>query len=163
MRIESFLRESPVFQISRSARRIEASVNRILKDQDVTFFEALVLAAVFFEKKVPIKPSALAETFETTRGNMSHCLSSLEAKGLVRRRIDPEDARALRLTLLPAGRKRAAQLVGILDQMQNRFEQILGTTGLESMRRQMFVIESVSQRLPRSVDETDERLKDQGA
>jgi len=143
MRIESFLRQSPLFQISRSARRLDALLTRILRDEEVTFFEALVLAAIFFEKKRGTRPSELAETFQTTRGNVSHCLASLEAKGLVRRRIDPEDARAFQLTLQPAGRKRAARVVGILDQMQGRFEQTSGTRDLEAMLRQMFVVESL--------------------
>ncbi len=82
MRIESFLQQSPVFQASRTARRMEASLNAILRDEGLTFFESLVLAAIFFEKKGGIKPSALAETFQTTRGNVSHCISSLEAKGI---------------------------------------------------------------------------------
>src|SRR5579859_2893026 len=107
MRIESFLRHSPIFQASRIARRMEASLNLILQEEGLTFFEALILAAIFFEKKGDIKPSSLAETFQTTRGNVSHCISSLEAKGLVRRRIDPEDARALQLVLQPSGRRRA--------------------------------------------------------
>ncbi len=105
MRIESFLRQSPVFQASRIARRMEASLNLILREEELTFFESLILAAIFFEKKGGIKPSDLAETFQTTRGNVSHCISSLEAKGLVRRRIDPDDARAFQLVLQAAGRK----------------------------------------------------------
>src|ERR1700744_6366419 len=105
MRIESFLLQSPVFQASRIARRMEASLNTILREEGLTFFESLVLAAIFFESKSGFKPSALAETFQTTRGNISHCVSSLEAKGLVRRRIDPDDARAFQLVLLPAGKK----------------------------------------------------------
>lgn len=143
MRIESFLKQSPVFQVGRSARKLETLLNQILRDEEVTFFEALVLAAIFFEKKGGIKPSELAETFQTTRGNVSHCLSSLEAKQLVRRRIDPEDARALQITLLPAGRKRAARVVGILDRMQGHFEGMLGTKGLEALKAQLFVIESL--------------------
>ena len=109
----------------------------------VTFFEALVLAAIFFEKKGGIKPSELAETFQTTRGNVSHCISSLEAKGLVRRRIDPEDARAFQLVLQPAGRKRAARVVGILDRMQGQFEKELGVARLETMLRQMYAVEEL--------------------
>ena len=84
MRIEAFLRQSPIVQASRMARRMEASLNLVLKDEGVTAFEALVLAAIFFEKRGEINPSALAEAFETTRSNVSHCISSLEAKGLVR-------------------------------------------------------------------------------
>lgn len=143
MRIESFLKQSPVFQISLSARRLESLLTRILRAEEVTFFEALVLAAMFFEKKRGVKPSELAATFQTTRGNVSQCLSSLEAKGLVRRRIDPDDARAVQLTLLPAGRKRATQVVGILHRMQGQFEQIVGTKGLEAMAARMFAVESL--------------------
>ena len=80
MRIESFLRQSPIFQASRIARRMEASLNLVLRDEGLTLFEALVLAAIFFEKKGGVKPSSLAETFQTTRGNVSHCISSLEAR-----------------------------------------------------------------------------------
>jgi DNA-binding MarR family transcriptional regulator len=160
MRIESFLRQSPVFQISRTARRLDALLTRVLRNEEVTFFEALVLAAIFFEKKRGIKPSELAETFHTTRGNVSHCISSLEAKGLVRRRIDPEDARAFQLTLQPAGRKRAARVVGILDQMQNRFEQIMRTAGVEEMLRQMFIVESLCSGLARSADEARPEAQD---
>ena len=143
MRIESFLQQSPVFQTSRIARRMEASLNAILRDEGLTFFESLVLAAIFFEKKGGIKPSALAETFQTTRGNVSHCISSLEAKGLVRRRIDPHDARALYLILQPAGRKQAARVVGILDRMQRRFEESVGTEKLQTMLGQMNVMEEL--------------------
>jgi DNA-binding MarR family transcriptional regulator len=143
MRIESFLRQNPVFQTSRIARRMEASLNLVLRDQDLTFFESLVLAAIFFEKKGGVKPSYLAETFQTTRGNVSHCVSSLEAKGLVRRKIDTEDARALQLVLLPAGRKQAVRVVGILDRMQRHFEESVGVARLEAMLEQMHVVEKL--------------------
>ncbi|HEX3373293.1 MAG TPA: hypothetical protein VHS13_03740 [Edaphobacter sp.] len=68
MRIEAFLRQSPVFQMSRIARRMEASLNEILQAEELTFFEALMLAAIFFETPGGIKPSVLSETFQTTRG-----------------------------------------------------------------------------------------------
>jgi DNA-binding MarR family transcriptional regulator len=147
MRIESFLQQSPVFQASRIARRMEASLNAILRDESLTFFESLVLAAIFFESKSGIKPSVLAETFQTTRGNISHCVSSLEAKGLVRRRIDPEDARAFQLVLQPTGRKRAMRVIGILDRMQRHFEETIGIEKLQTMLGQMGVMEQLCSRL----------------
>jgi DNA-binding MarR family transcriptional regulator len=126
---------------------VEASLNVVLREEGVTFFEALVLAAIFFEKKGGIQPSQLAETFQTSRGNVSHCISSLEAKGLVWRKIDAEDARALRLVLQPAGRKRAVRVVGILDRMQRHFEETVGVGKLESMVRQVGVIEELCSQL----------------
>lgn len=150
MRIEVYLQQSPIFQANRIARRMDASLNLILQDEEVTLFEALVLAAIFFEKRGEIKPSALAEAFQTTRGNVSHCISSLEAKGLVKRKIDAHDARALQLVLLPAGRKRAVRVVGILDRMQRHFEESVGIAKLEAMLTQMSVVEELCARLVKS-------------
>jgi DNA-binding MarR family transcriptional regulator len=147
VRIEAFLSQSPIVQITRVARRVEASLDRILREEGVTFFEALVLAAIFFEKKGGIRPSQLAETFQTSRGNVSHCISSLETKGLVKRRLDPADARALRLLLEPAGRKRAVRVVGVLDRMQRHFEQSVGVGRLESMLEKMGMVEELCSKL----------------
>jgi DNA-binding MarR family transcriptional regulator len=152
MRIEAFLRQSPIVQTSRIARRMEASLNRVLKDEEVTAFEALVLAAIFFEKRGEVKPSALAEAFETTRSNVSHCISSLEARGLVERKIDPEDARAVQLVLRPQGRRRAARVVGILDRMQRQFEGGIGVAKLEGMIAQMAEVEKLCSRLGEVAD-----------
>ena len=149
MRIEAFLQQSPIFQASRIARRMDASLNLVLQDEGVSAFEALVLAAIFFEKRGEIKPSALAEAFETTRSNVSHCISSLEAKGLVQRRIDPEDARAVQLVLRGQGKKRAVRVVGILDRMQRRFEEGIGAAKLAAMLEQMCAVEELCSRLAR--------------
>jgi DNA-binding MarR family transcriptional regulator len=154
MRIEAFLQQSPIVQASRVARRMEASLNLVLKAEEVTAFEALVLAAIFFEKRGEIKPSSLAQAFETTRSNVSHCISSLEAKGLVQRRIDPEDARAVQLVLRPLGRRRAVRVVGILDRMQRQFEEGVGAAKLEATLKQMCAIEELSARLARSTTES---------
>ena len=149
MRIEAFLKQSPVFQASRIARRMDASLNLLLQDEGVTAFEALILAAIFFEKRGEIKPSALAEAFQTTRGNVSHCVSSLEAKGLVKRRIDPEDARAVQLVLRPQGKKRAVRVVAILDRMQRRLEDGVGTAKLEGMLAQLGAVDEICARAAR--------------
>jgi DNA-binding MarR family transcriptional regulator len=146
MRIEAFLRQSPIVQTSRIARRMEASLNLVLKDEEVTAFEALVLAAIFFERRGEIKPSALADAFETTRSNVSHCISSLEARGLVQRKIDPEDARAVQLVLRPQGKRKAVRVVGILDRMQRQFEAGIGAAKLEGVIRQMTEVEELCSR-----------------
>ena len=150
MRIESFLRQSPIFQTGRIARRMDAALTQILGQEGLTLFESLILTAIFFEKNRFLKPSDLAETFQTTRGNVSHCLSSLEASGLIRRRIDPEDARAFQLILQPAGKKRAARVAGILDRMQSQFEDAIGPAALKSMLERMAAVEEVCSRMEAS-------------
>lgn len=119
------------------ARRMDAALAEVLKGEELSVFEAMVLVAIFFEKRGEIKPSVLAVAFQTTRGNVSHCVSSLEAKGLVERRIDPEDARGFQLMLKPSGRRRAVRVVGILDRIQRQLEEAMGVATLESMLKQL--------------------------
>ncbi len=131
MRIESFLKQSPIFEASRIARRLDADLGSILQSEELNFLESLVLVAIFFEESRPVQPSQLAETFSTSRGNVSHCISSLEAKGLLQRKIHAEDARSFHLSLKPNGKKRAMRVIGILDQMQRIFEEKIGTAELK--------------------------------
>ncbi len=135
MRIESFLKESPMFCISLTARRFDALTIRLLEADDLNFLEALILATLFFEAPAAVRPSQLAETFGSTRGNVSHCISSLEAKGFVQRKIDPQDARAYHLTLKPQGRKTAVRVIGALDKVQREFENKVGKDALQSALR----------------------------
>jgi DNA-binding MarR family transcriptional regulator len=142
MRIDAFLRESPMFAVNRAARRFEALAAGALGDDGLSFLEGLTLAAVFFEGPDTVKPSQLAEAFETTRGNVSHCVSSLEAKGLLQRKIDPEDARAYRLALKPQGKRCAVRVIAALDKLQKEFETEIGKTALGEMLKSIRKLEA---------------------
>lgn len=141
MRIDAFLHESPMFAVSRAARRFEALAARALAADDLSFLEGLTLAALFFEAPRPVKPSHLAETFGTTRGNVSHCISSLEAKGLLQRKIDPEDARAYQLALKPQGRRAAVRVIAAFDLLQKQFENEIGKAALGEMLKSLRKLE----------------------
>ncbi len=142
MRIDAFLRESPMFAVNRAARRFESLASRVLAPDHLGFLEALVLAALFFEAPRQVKPSQLAETFATTRGNLSHCISSLEAKGLLLRRIDPNDARAYLLALKPLGKRCAVRVIAALDRMQKEFESEIGKAPLAEMIKSLRKLEA---------------------
>lgn len=144
MRIDAFLRESPMFAVNRAARRFDALATEVLGEDGLSFLEGLTLAAVFFESPKTIKPSQLAEAFATTRGNVSHCVSSLEAKGLLQRRIDPEDARAYQLALKPQGRRCALRVIAALDKLQREFESEIGKSALGEMLRVLKKLEGVA-------------------
>ena len=130
MRIDAFLRESPMFAVNRAARKFNSFADLALAADKLSFLEGLVLVAILFEAPRQIKPSQLADTFATTRANISHSLSSLEAKGLLQRNIDPEDARAYLLTLKPAGRRCAMRVIRAHDRMQQAFEKEVGKPAL---------------------------------
>jgi len=142
MRIDAFLNESPMFAVNRAARRFESLASQVFAADHLNFLEGLVLAALFFEAERTVKPSELAETFATTRGNISHCISSLETKGLLQRKIDPEDARAYQLTLKPLGKKCAVRVIGAFDKLQKEFEQEIGKTPLGEMLKVLRELEA---------------------
>jgi DNA-binding MarR family transcriptional regulator len=143
MRIDAFLEQSPMFAVNRAARRFDSLTAQVLSGDGLSFLEGLVLTAMFFEAPLPVKPSQLAETFGTTRGNVSHCVSSLEAKGLLQRRIDLEDARAYQLTLKPQGKRCAVRVIGAFDKLQKEFEKEIGKTALGEMLKSLRSIEAL--------------------
>ena len=142
MRINAFLDESPMFAVSCAARRFEALAAHSLADDGLNFLEGLTLAALFFEGPKMARPSQLAETFGMTRGNVSHCLSSLEAKGLLHRKIDIEDARAYQLTLKPNGKKCALRVIAAFDRLQKEFESEIGKAALSEMLKAIRKLEA---------------------
>jgi DNA-binding MarR family transcriptional regulator len=135
MRIDAFLKESPMFAISRASRRFDALALETLAADGLGFFGGLVLAAIYFEAPRPVKPSHLADTFATTRSNVSHCVASLEAKGLLQRKIDPADARAYQLSLKPQGKKCALRVVSAFEKLQRGFEREIGKPAMSEMLR----------------------------
>jgi DNA-binding MarR family transcriptional regulator len=143
MRIDAFLQQSPMFAVNRAARRFESLTTRVLAGDGLGFLEGLILAAMFFEAPQLIKPSQLAETFGTTRGNVSHSVSSLEGKGLLQRRIDPEDARAYLLMLKPRGKRCAMRVIGAFDKLQNEFEEEIGKPALGEMLKSLRRLEAL--------------------
>ena len=132
-----------MFAVNRAARRFESLTAQVLAGDGLGFLEGLVVAGIFFEAPRPVKPSQLAETFGTTRGNVSHCISSLEAKGLLQRKIDPGDARAYQLTLKPEGKRCALRVIGAFDKLQKEFEQEVGKTPLRAMLKDLRKIEAL--------------------
>jgi DNA-binding MarR family transcriptional regulator len=130
-----------MFAVNRAARRFEALAAEVLRDDGLSFLEGLTLAAVFFEAPKTVKPSQLAEAFGTTRGNVSHCVSSLEAKGLLLRKIDPGDARAYQLALKPNGKRCALRVIAALDKLQREFEAEIGKSALGEMLKTLRKLE----------------------
>ena len=143
MRIDAFLQESPMFAVNRAARRFESLTTQVLAADSLSFLEGLTLAAMFFEAPLPVKPSQLAETFGTTRGNISHCVSSLEAKGLLHRKIDPADARVFLLTLKPLGKRCALRVIAAFDKLQKEFEEEVGKTALKETLKNLRRLEAM--------------------
>jgi DNA-binding MarR family transcriptional regulator len=144
MKIDKFLAESPVFAIAKAARTVEANLNRALRSEGLGFFQGLLLVAVFFEDAGQVSPSQLAASFSTTRGNVSHGLSALEARGFVKRQIDVDDARVLRITIRPEGRRCAMRVMKCFNAVEARIEDELGVAKVGTAIEVMARVEQIS-------------------
>ena len=127
MKIENYLRESPVFTINVIHEQIVTNVNQRLRNENVNLLQGLILTALVFEEGASVTPSDLARVFQTSRGNISHAISDLEYKGLVLRSLSPKDARKFFILVKPEGKKIAYRLIKFYDRLQEAFEAELGS------------------------------------
>ncbi|MGE0632593.1 MAG: MarR family winged helix-turn-helix transcriptional regulator [Pseudobdellovibrionaceae bacterium] len=121
MRIEKFLETSPLFILFGAYSEIIGGYQKRFAREGVHFLEALVLTGIFFEEK-PVRPTALAKTFSSSKSNISHTLRSLEKKGLIERNISQEDARAYFFSITKEGLKKVPKLVKIFDSTEQQIE-----------------------------------------
>lgn len=131
MKIEDYLSQAPIFMLDRTSRTLLSSVSATLKPEKLSFLQSLVLVAIFFENDNSALPSTLARSFQTTKANMSHCLSALERLGWVKRELREEDSRSYRISLTPDGRKKSIRLIKLYGDLQERFENQIGANRLQ--------------------------------
>ena len=132
MKINAYLKASPIVALNTIYESVITDFNRRLKSDGVNLTQGLILTALFFENSEVVTPSQLAEVFQTSRANISHSISHLEANGWVRRSVNPENARQIHILLKPEGRKLAIKLVKRYDELQNEIEKQMG---LQKSRR----------------------------
>ena len=87
--------------------------------------------------------SLLADTFATTRGNISHCIASLEARCCCHAKWTPRMPESFTSALNPAGRKCAMQVVRTLDRLQRTFEKKICAAELRGAIRTIRAVEEL--------------------
>jgi DNA-binding MarR family transcriptional regulator len=142
MKIQAFLKESPITSVITAGRTFERKVNFIFNEKQLNFTNALVLVSILLEEPQKVRLGQLAEVLSMTKGNLSHSISSLEALGYLTRKIDLEDARVHHLTLKPSGKKAAMQAVRVLHRMQAHLEQSVGTSQIHTLLRSLKQVEA---------------------
>lgn len=127
MKIKKYLQQSPVFALNAAYEGIIPKINKQMKGNNLNLLQGLVLTALFFEEHSDVKPSQLADIFQTSRGNMSHILSDLEYRGYLKRVVNDKDARQFKIELKTEGKKKALALIKFYDRLQDVFEKSLGS------------------------------------
>jgi DNA-binding MarR family transcriptional regulator len=112
-------------RVSRLARHLERQRTLVFARHELETWTFDVLSALRrSEPPHHMSPGQLLAQTLVTSGTMTNRIDHLEARGLVRRRPDPNDARSVRVQLTAAGRKRVdAALWGLVA----RENAILGT------------------------------------
>ncbi len=82
-------------------KRLDSQLQR---DEDLTHFDFFVLSLLAMDQAHALRMSALASMSNATLPRLSHVITRLEQRGLVRRVPSPEDARATDVALTHAGR-----------------------------------------------------------
>jgi DNA-binding MarR family transcriptional regulator len=112
-------------RVSRLARHLDRQRNIVFARHDLEIWSFDVLSALR-RASAPghLSPGQLLAQTLVTSGTMTNRLDHLEARGLVRRRPDPSDARSVRVQITPSGRRRVDSALADLVERENS---IIGT------------------------------------
>jgi len=112
-------------RVSRLARHLDRQRSMVFARHDLEIWTFDVLAALRrADPPHQLSPGQLLAQTLVTSGTMTNRIDHLEARGLVRRRPDPSDARSVRVALTAAGRRRVD---AALHDLVTRENAILGT------------------------------------
>src|SRR5678815_1161324 len=120
-------------QLARVFYRVQKRIVLALGRHDVTLPQFDVLATLRFSEGVT--QQELAERLLVTKGNVCGVLDRLEALGWVERRPDPKDARANRLHLTAAGRRKIGAVLPEHDALVLRAMRECSDADVKSLRR----------------------------
>src|SRR5262245_50078990 len=92
--------DPPLRDAARMVSRMAATVAAVCEDTGVSLRQYRTLVHL---DEQPRRPSELAEWFGVTRPTLAALARSLETRGLIERKADEEDGRAVVLHVTPAG------------------------------------------------------------
>jgi len=114
---------SPGFLMWHATLRWQREIAAVLSPLDLTHVQFVLLASTWWLNEHGVDPSqvALADYAGTDVKMTSQVVRSLEAKGLLERRVDRADARARRLRVTRRGARLAPRAIAIVEQVDVDF------------------------------------------
>jgi DNA-binding MarR family transcriptional regulator len=131
------LENSPGYLINQLAAKMNAVLQRAFRSvgYKITAQQWAVLNRLWEENG--IHQSLLAERTTKNRHNVSRMLTVLEKQGLLKRRLDPEDARLQRIYLTKKGAMLQDVLVPIVDKVMENIFKGMKKPELENLKQAM--------------------------
>jgi DNA-binding MarR family transcriptional regulator len=118
LKLEKFFNESATISVIVNGIRLQKQMNKALSEYALNLNQALILMAIFFEPEKLIRSQELINLIPTTKGNISHCTSSLEAQKLIIRNPVENDLRGFEFSLTAKGHKTCLSLVKFFDEVE---------------------------------------------
>jgi MarR family 2-MHQ and catechol resistance regulon transcriptional repressor len=103
-------------RLERAAHLIGIHAERTSRDLGITQAEVHVLLQLARNGAMPI--AALHREFGTKRSTLTNVLDRLEARGFIRRELNPSDRRSFTIQLTRAGAVHARRLSGAMDDLE---------------------------------------------
>jgi DNA-binding MarR family transcriptional regulator len=107
-------------RLRRLAGHLERELRRELAAQGIEVWELEMLLALRRAADQRLSAGALLRASQVTAGAITNRIARLEAQGLVRRDVDPDDRRQVLVTLTPAGQHRADCITAVTTTTEQR-------------------------------------------
>lgn len=107
-------------RLRRLANHLERELRRELGAQGIEVWEFEVLQALYRAPGHQLSAGALLRGSQVTAGAITNRIARLEAQGLVRRDVDPDDRRQILVTLTRAGVDRAERIAAVHTTTEQR-------------------------------------------
>lgn len=132
------------FALVTTARQIVAVYTPVLEPLGLTHPQYLVMLALW--QSSPRRVRDLADALHLEPATLSPLLKRLESAGLLDRRRDPHDDRALAVSLTPAGVALRERAIAVPGQIMERLG--VGVAELERTRDALNVLLEAAERVP---------------
>ena len=130
------------FALAVASRTVISLYRPLLEPMGLTHPQYLVMLALWEDE--PLRVSKLADRLSLEPATLSPLLKRLEAAGLVTRRRDPDDERAVAVTLTPAGRRLREDAERIPHAVMARLG--IGLAELEDLRDRLTTVIEAARR-----------------
>jgi len=130
------------FALAVASRTVISLYRPLLEPMGLTHPQYLVMLALWEDE--PLRVSELADRLSLEPATLSPLLKRLEAAGLVTRRRDPDDERAVAVTLTPAGRRLREDAERIPHAVMARLG--IGLAELEDLRDRLTTVIEAARR-----------------
>ena len=141
--LRDFSRSLPMLLL-RSHQAVMAEFRPILRRHGITDTQWRVLRALTTADAVRI--SRLAALTLISGPSLTRILKTLDERGLIVRRAEPDDLRAARISITPAGRKLIA---GVAPHSEARYRSIAGRIGAGAMDQLYALLGDLPEQLKR--------------